>query len=47
MQLRPVRMWSETKGKITSVFIECKFKMATGGATAVFTLDTATFLPMD
>src|ERR1051326_3868687 len=45
IELRPVRAWSETKGKVTSVFVECKFKMATGGATIVLTLDPATFLP--
>lgn len=45
MHLRPVRTWAETKGKSRSVFVECKFKMATGGATAVFILDALTFLP--
>jgi len=45
MQLHPVRTWLETKGKVTSLFVECKFKTARGGATAVFTLDAVTFLP--
>ena len=45
MQLRPIRTWSETKNKVTSVFVECKFVMAKGGATAVFESDPATALP--
>lgn len=46
MRLTPVRTWSEKAGKTTSLLVQCKFQTPNGWATATFTLDSKTFLPV-
>ncbi len=47
VHLQPKRTWREAskKDKMASIFVECRFPMLMGWATATFTVDSKTFLP--